>query len=184
MALTREQQKAMFAKQARTLGVKAFSEGKERVPALDRNLTMLLKEKKIEIDEAQPILKSWLSGWDTSNIKDEPIKTTETGTGDPHEIPQIILDQLNESRVNGFPFFKYTGIKGFVMIGNEQLMLKQIPKNPNHISSITIAYNDGEDLYDLLLQKGKFPRNLPVKRVTGVFFDQLAEIIAREMGVL
>lgn len=108
----------------------------------------------------------------------------ELGTGDPHQIPQTILDQLGASKVNGFPFFKFTGIKGFVLEGNDTLQLKNIPKNPNDISIIRVRYDEGQDLYNINFQKGQFPRNMPFKDVGGVFFDQMAEIIAREMGVL
>jgi hypothetical protein len=108
----------------------------------------------------------------------------ELGTGDPHQIPQTILDQLGASKVNGFPFFKLTGIKGFVLEGNDTLQLREIPKNPKDVSIVRIRYDEGQDLYNINFQTGQFPRNQPFKDVGGVFFDQMAEIIAREMGVL
>lgn len=99
------------------------------------------------------------------------------------EIPETILEQLKQSRVNGFPFFAYTGIKGFVLMGNDSLMLKNIPRNPNKITNVTVAYDAGQDLYNVyLFQKNQ--ATIPHKQYDGIFCDQLAEIIARDMGVL
>lgn len=93
------------------------------------------------------------------------------------EIPRIIFDQLKASRVNGFPFFAYMGIKKYVMIDNT-LML-HLPWNKKKYEVVDIIYDVGADLYKIQFRAG-----LPLKIIDGVFFDQMAEIIAREVGVL
>jgi len=99
-----------------------------------------------------------------------------------HEIPQIILDQLKNSKVHGFPFFAYTGIKGFTMVGNESLMLVKIPRNPKSVTNITISYDETQDLYNLYLFR-KHQSTIPQAEYQGLFFDQLVEIITKSMGV-
>lgn len=98
------------------------------------------------------------------------------------EIQETILEQLKASRVNGFPFFAYTGIKRFVMAGETELKL-DMPKNPKGLSHVWIKYNFGTDAYDLSFCKNGF--NFPtVANAQEVYCDMLAEVIAREMGVL
>jgi len=124
-----------------------------------------------------------LSTKERSIMEGDRDEDDEESDDDPHVIPQTIFDQLQASKVNGFPFFAYTGIKGFTMMGNDTLMLKDIPRNPNHISSVTVQYDEGRDLYNLIFHKGKFPKNVPVKELDGIFFDQLSDIIVDTMGV-
>lgn len=100
-------------------------------------------------------------------------------TTDIFETQEIILDQLRASRVNGFPFFAYTGIKKYVMLGSNELKL-ECPRNPKRINTIWITYDVGQDLYNVSLRRD----SIPVERFEGVFFDQLAEIIANGIGVL
>lgn len=98
------------------------------------------------------------------------------------EIPEIILDQLKQSKVNGFPFFAYTGINDYNLEGNEILYLKNLPKNPNEITSVQITYDSGMDVYKLAtFQKNQ--RTIPKQEYPEIYFDQLAEIIVKEMGV-
>lgn len=117
--------------------------------------------------------------------KEKPLPKEKEGTSeDPHQIPQTALTQLEQSKVNGFPFFKFTGIKGFLLLGNDTLQLKDIPRNPNGITRVSIIFDKGQDLYNLLFFKKRNKIMIPSKRIDGIFFDQMAEIIAREMGVL
>ena len=54
------------------LGVKAFKDGKKRIPAMDK----LLLENCLtgcKIGESIPYLKAWLKGWDYENLKEEII---------------------------------------------------------------------------------------------------------------
>jgi len=101
----------------------------------------------------------------------------------PHEIPEIILDQLIQSKVNGFPFFAYTGIKQYNLEGEDTLYLKNVPSNPNHITSIQVVYDFGMDVYKLYtFQKNQ--RDVPFTKYAEVYFDELAQKIAKDMGVL
>ena len=93
------------------------------------------------------------------------------------EIPEEILRQLEVSKINGFPFFSYTGIKEYLMYGNEELWLKKIPKNPKGIEVVKVIY-DLTDTYKVIFQ-GKTKRY----GFSDVYVDQLADLIVREMGV-
>jgi hypothetical protein len=50
---------------AEILGHKAFINGKPRIPALDTELSKLLKGSKV--GEGIPIMLAWLKGWDDTN---------------------------------------------------------------------------------------------------------------------
>jgi len=95
-----------------------------------------------------------------------------------HEVPEIILEQLQASRVNGFPFFAYTGIKKYILYGNEELIL-HLPTNPSKYTSLSVVYDRGQDLYDIIFKQS----GLPIKKIQGIYCDQMAEIIIREMGI-
>lgn len=98
------------------------------------------------------------------------------------EIPETILDQLMHSKINGMPFFPYTGIKAYNLEGNDTLFLKSIPRNPKAITNIQITYDAGRDSYKLYFFK-KNQRTIPDTKYDDIYFDQLAGIIARDMGV-
>lgn len=126
----------------------------------------------------------------TDNPKDEfpqyRIKEAEAEVPDVEEeddreqFNQTIIDQLHASRVNGFPFFAYTGLLTFVLKGNDTVEFNKVPRNPNHIEKIVIKYDQGQDLYNVMLFKKNDPTPI---RTDGVFFDMLADIIVDEMGV-
>ena len=99
---------------------------------------------------------------------------------DEHEIPQIILDQLFESKVHGFEFFKYTGIKGFLMMGNDTLVLKDIPCNPNKIERVSIFYDKARDSYNI--NATKKDAIVPSSTADDIHTGEMAEIITRMMG--
>ena len=99
---------------------------------------------------------------------------------DPHTYGQTALDTLSASKVNGFPFFAYTGINDFVLFGETDLLFNNIPKNPNDIERVVVAYDIGQDLYNVNLFKMNNP--LP-ERLEGIFFDELANVIVDGMGV-
>lgn len=98
------------------------------------------------------------------------------------EVPETILDQLKQSKIHSLPFFAYTGIKAYNLEGNDTLYLKSIPRNKGGITGVQITYDYGSDTYKLwtftknqrVVKRGEYPE---------VYFDQLAEIIAREMKV-
>ena len=120
-------------------------------------------------------MEEYNRGWHRGNV--------ERNEQEKQEIPKTILEQLKQSRVGGFPFFNYTGINDYVLVGNEAVMLKNIPKNPNKITGVDIYYDRGRDAYNIYFEKGIFPRNQRVKGYKEVYVDQMAEIIVKEMGV-
>ena len=65
-------------------------------------------------------------------VKEEPPFPAPPDEDDPHTYGQTALDTLVASKVNGFPFFAYTGIKDFVLFGETDLIFNKIPKNPNN----------------------------------------------------
>ena len=102
------------------------------------------------------------------------------------EVQEIILDQLKQSKIHGFPFFAYTGIKSFVMAGdnndgNPQLKL-DCPKNPNQITHLWITYIRGLDVYAVSFHRDNNNFDTPAQHGE-VYCDQLAEIITEQMGV-
>ena len=95
-------------------------------------------------------------------------------------VQDTIIEQLKASRVNGFPFFAYTGIRDFVMMGETELKLS-CPRNPGHVKYFVVAYIRGSDTYRLsFYKKGDF---VPFSIVDDVYFDQLSDLIVREMKV-
>jgi hypothetical protein len=114
-------------------------------------------------------------------------QTSEFETGQ-----EAILKELRISKVNGFPFVAYTGIKDFVFMGggknlngevlhDYELLLQKIPKNPNNVQKIQIVYEYGLDTYKILVtKKGDL---LPSKTIQDVYVGTLAQIIVNEMGV-
>ncbi len=96
------------------------------------------------------------------------------------EIPKEILSQLKQSRVNGFPFFAYTGIKEFVLLGEDTLYLKKVPGNPGHITGIQIKYI--YDTYHISLFQ-KHQATIPHKEFDDIYADQMVDLIISEMKI-
>lgn len=118
---------------------------------------------------------------DYSKVEDKP--KVEEKQDNTQEIPETILEQLKQSKVNGFPFFKYTGINDYVMLGNESVRFNDIPKNPKKISNVQVSYDYGSDTYNVYFETGKFPKNKRIKGYSDVYVDQLSDLISSEMGV-
>lgn len=105
------------------------------------------------------------------------MNTTQTQTD---EVAQEIFRQLNASRVNGFPFFAYTGIKASVF-ANNALYLK-LPKNPSAFKSILISYDYGSDTYKVSFYTHEDPLKVGDTH-TDVYADALADLIVSEMKI-
>jgi len=98
---------------------------------------------------------------------------------DIHQIPQNMLDELLQSKVRGFPFFSYTGIKDYLLMGNDSLMLNPLPPNPNKISAIQINYDKGADGFTIDYYVG----NNRVADPQILYVGDLADAIVQKMGV-
>ena len=112
--------------------------------------------------------------------KPKAVDPKDYGTSkDIHQIPQGMLDELYQSKVRGFPFFVYTGIKDYLLMGNDSLMLKDIPPNPNKISAIQINYDKGADGFTIDYYVG----NNRVADPQILYVGDLADAIVQKMGV-
>ena len=93
---------------------------------------------------------------------------------------EIILDQVGHMKINGVPLLRYLGGKSFVGSGDDREgeLILRFAKN----WTVFIYYDSGMDAYDVRIHKGKFPKDVPVFCVRGIYVDQLAEVIHRGMG--
>jgi len=90
------------------------------------------------------------------------------------------FSQLRASKVNGFPFFAYTGIKAS-LFSEESLYLK-LPKSPSPFKSILVVYEVAYDTYKVQFYTDDDPlKEKDIHR--DVYADQLVDLIVREMGI-
>ncbi len=92
-----------------------------------------------------------------------------------------IFSQLKSSRVNGFPFFAYTGIKAS-KFSDDSLYLK-LPKNPSPFKSILVTYEYNSDTYKVQF----YTHDDPLKKKdihNDIYADGLADLIVREMKII
>jgi len=97
----------------------------------------------------------------------------KTITTQNNEVAEEIFRQLKASRVNGFPFFAYTGVKP--QIFSETALYLKVPRNPKKISNVLIQYENGSDTYTVIFNGSD--------RHEDIYADGLSEMIVREMGV-
>jgi hypothetical protein len=91
-----------------------------------------------------------------------------------------IFSQLAASKVNGFPFFNYTGIKASIF--SETALYLKLPKNPSPFKSVLVTYEYDSDTYTVQFYTHDDP--LQKKDIhSDIYFDGLADLIVREMGV-
>jgi hypothetical protein len=88
-----------------------------------------------------------------------------------------IIEQLKESKIHGFNFFIYTGIKKILSNSDGDLILK-LPSDSPKYNSVVIKL-DVSDTYTLEFYKKYDLKNT----VKDIYVDQLAETITRETGV-
>ncbi|KKM94108.1 hypothetical protein LCGC14_1201590 [marine sediment metagenome] len=99
---------------------------------------------------------------------------------EPMFVAKEIMSQLKMSKVNGFPFFMYSGAREFV--GGDKFLQFRIP-NRKRIAKIRVVLDEARDLYNLEFYKKKGFEMKKSKSIDGIFFDQMAEIIVRELGI-
>ena len=139
------------------------------------------KEAKAKERKKKPkISKRAMSELPQRKTKPKVVDPKDYGTSkDTHQIPQGMLDELYQSKVRGFPFFVYTGIKDYLLMGNDSLMLKPIPPNPNQISAIQINYDKGADGFTIDYYVG----NNRIANSEILYVGDLADAIVQKMGV-
>ena len=93
-------------------------------------------------------------------------------------VQKIMLEQLQASKIHGFNFFAYTGIKRTVSSGQNKLILKLPSDSKFEIVQITLTPMDE---YKIELFKSSLKP--AQKTVDGLGWENLAETIVRELGV-
>ena len=91
-------------------------------------------------------------------------------------VAQTILKQVGGNR-----FIAMTGAKTFITTNTG--IIFTIGRNPAKINKVIIDYNSGTDLYDI--EFGRIRKNdyKKIKKVTGVYFDQLIPIFEETTGL-
>jgi hypothetical protein len=97
-------------------------------------------------------------------------------------VEQTIVQQLNQTKVNGFPLLQYIGTQNqfgkSINVGYNTVIIKPA-KNPKKITSVAIQYMEISDTYTIRYYK----KNQVVMSQDDMYCDQLSSI-ARELGVL
>ncbi len=96
------------------------------------------------------------------------------------EVAQEIFRQLKVSRVNGFPFFAYSGIKPSIF--SDTALYLKLPKNPSAYKSILIEYDYGSDTYNVNFYTDVEPLKA-TDRHTDVYADSMVDLIVSEMKI-
>jgi len=96
-------------------------------------------------------------------------------------VAKEIFKQLSASKVNGFPFFAYSGIKPSLF--SETALYLKLPKNPSKFKSILVTLNLTTDTYDVNFYTHEDPLKSD-DRHTDIYNDALVDLIVREMGIL
>tara|TARA_R110000751_G_C13453315_1_gene444435 strand:+ start:67 stop:357 length:291 start_codon:yes stop_codon:yes gene_type:complete len=93
------------------------------------------------------------------------------------EIEQTILDQLNQTRVNGFPLLSYIGTKT-AQFGENSCIIS-VGNNPKGITAVKVEYMEAHDEYRII-----FFKSISVTNTLEFIQWDNFDCIAREMGVL
>ena len=105
------------------------------------------------------------------------MSTTQTKEMDLTVVKEI-LNQLNQSRIHGFPFFAYTGMKPLGVISDTEISMKA-KRNPSGFSKVGVKYNYDSDTYTV-----KFIKNSGiVESVDDVYFNEMAQLIVDKLGI-
>ena len=176
--MTPKEKKAFVKKMKKAKEAKA-KERKKSAKRTSRTVkTGKMKGWDVEITGTSYAKKSELPQRITT--KPKAVDPKDYGTSkDTHQIPQGMLDELLQSKVRGFPFFAYTGIKDYLLMGNDSLMLSPVPPNPNKISAIQINYNQGADAFNLVAYRG----NDRISTSQDLYVGDLADSIVKIMGI-
>ena len=113
--------------------------------------------------------------------KEEPETQSSRDKEFYDESTQNTLDTLNQSKVNGFPFFSYVGQpEKIISDGKGGIILYGMKRNPNSIRRIDVKYDEGRDTYTVSFMSN---RNKPKGEYNDVYFDQLGGLIAGNKGL-
>lgn len=104
--------------------------------------------------------------------------------GDDLTVAQTIYEQLKAATISGWSFLDSIAAKSFVA-SKDSLTFKIAGTQP--INTIVIRYDEGLDLYNVefhncrILEKYPYIINKKIDEVTGIYWDGLAELIARKV---
>ncbi len=172
---------------------------KSDVNADDKTRKELSKQAWKNFEEREKFHKKMKKQWEKMKVKDartqrmnipssakekfdiEEYERSEGISEEPEKKPDFTIakeihNQLGNTKISGFPFYAYTGIKPTI-ISETDLHLKP-PTNPNKVTAINVHYNGGSDEYDVRFQSGK-----KIDELKGLQWDNLGEVIVRKMGV-
>ena len=88
-----------------------------------------------------------------------------------------ILSQLKLSKVNGFPFFPYTGLRIWKQTDTEIQLIAL--KNPGKVHIVSVQYEKGTDTYTISF----LGKNNVTKTHSDIYVDGMVELIISTMGV-
>ncbi len=97
-----------------------------------------------------------------------------------NEVAKEIFSQLQTSKVNGFPFFAYSGIKASIF--SETALYLKLPRNPSKFKSILVTLNLASDTYDVNFYTHADPLKAD-DRHTDIYNDMLVDLIVNQMGI-
>ena len=92
-------------------------------------------------------------------------------------VEQTILNQLNQTRVNGFPLLSYIGTKS-AQFGKNTCIIS-VGDNPKGITAVKVEYMEAYDEYRII-----FFRSISVANTLEFIQWSDLGLIARELGVL
>lgn len=111
---------------------------------------------------------------------------TELIPDEGYTIAKTTLAQLSASKLHGLPFIGMVGAKEFKYGIDGSLVFKVAGKK---INRVVVNYNRGSDLYDIefwdcrILDKDPYVINNKISSKEAVYNDEIAETIAREIGL-
>ena len=124
---------------------------------------------------------------DDSNIKsgidydDEEVSDSQSDQDYYDGITQNTMETLQQSTVNGFPFFAYIGRPQQIFKdGKGGVVLYGMKRNPNSVRKVDIMYNEGADTYSVrfVSNRGKVKGEY-----SDIYFEQLSDIIVGKKGL-
>ena len=147
-----------------------------------------LTRKRGGSSEEEPRMETKKNPYDDdSNIKsgidydDEEVSDSQSDQDYYDGITQNTMETLQQSTVNGFPFFAYIGRPQQIFKdGKGGVVLYGMKRNPNSVRKVDIMYNEGADTYSVrfVSNRGKVKGEY-----SDIYFEQLSDIIVGKKGL-
>lgn len=147
-----------------------------------------LTRKRGGSSEEEPRMETKKNPYDDdSNIKsgidydDDEVSDSQSDQDYYDGITQNTMETLQQSTVNGFPFFAYIGQPQQIFKdGKGGVVLYGMKRNPNSVRKVDIMYDEGADTYSVrfVSNRGKVKGEY-----SDIYFDQLSNIIVGKKGL-